>query len=75
MSTSPEIRIRELLYVLLEHEHLYPRKHAAEQVADRKPQVDAYVSHEPLREGGLESVPYRYGERYGTQYRKHHSDE
>ncbi len=56
--------VLQFLNVILKHQYLKLGKQGAEQVADRKPQVNGNISREPLSERGLESVPYTEGERY-----------
>ena len=63
------------LDVALQHQHLYLRQYGAEHVRHRKPQIDLYVAAYPLRERALETVPYRQGEGYRTEYRQHHEKE
>ena len=57
------------LDVVLQHQNLYLRQYGAEHVRHRKPQIDLYVAAYPLRERALETVPYRQGEGYRTEYR------
>src|SRR5699024_2679115 len=59
--------VLQFLNVILKHQYLKLGKQGAEQVADRKPQVNGNISREPLSERGLESVPYTEGERYRSQ--------
>ena len=55
----------------MEHQHLEFGEQGAEQVADRKPEINGYVPREPLPERGLETVPYAEGERHRSQYGEH----
>ena len=61
--------------ILPEHQHLYASQHAAEKIADRKPQVDADIADEPLGERSMEAVPDGNGEGDRPQYREDDQEE
>ena len=63
--------VLQFLDVVLEHQHLEFGEQGAEQIADRKPQIDGDIPREPLSECGLETVPYAEGERYRSQNGEH----
>src|SRR5690606_17391110 len=67
--------VREHLYILFDNQDLYFCEHRAEQISYGKPQVNAHISGQPLRECGLKTVPHTYRKGNGSQYAQYNQEE